>query len=203
MTFLVAITMREMFIRDRGEKRDGLETGWWVFLAACGITPLCLPNDVDLASDLLQTLEPNGLILTGGDEVALHSSLATNRDKVETLSLNWAVEKGVPAFGVCRGMQKICIQYGGQLRRTEGHSNSRHRIRGSSINREVNSYHDNEITSLPQGFDIHAVAQDGCIEWIQHRTALVSGIMWHPERCITPDPGDIKILRSHFRMELA
>lgn len=51
------------------------------------------------------------------------------RDKLEFNAINEAVSRGVPVFGICRGLQILSVYAGGKLiQHTTGHSGSSHEI---------------------------------------------------------------------------
>ncbi|WP_029032828.1 gamma-glutamyl-gamma-aminobutyrate hydrolase family protein [Salinarimonas rosea] len=203
MTRVVAITMLRHHLPERDEWRDALDAGWWGFLECCGLVPLCLPNRRSHAAALLDRAlrtrgELAGLLLTGGGAVGCTPEARTERDDVEDLAIAAVSAEGLPIFGVCRGLQKICLDAGGCLVEASGHVATRHRVVGPDIARVVNSYHHNVIGEAPAGFVARARAADGGIEWMQDDRRRMAGIMWHPEREPDPFPSDVAIVQSHF-----
>ncbi|WP_315763780.1 MULTISPECIES: gamma-glutamyl-gamma-aminobutyrate hydrolase family protein [unclassified Bradyrhizobium] len=197
MSRLVAMTMRDTYVRERGEARDCLEVAWWPFLRACNLAPICIPNDPTIAVELLDHIDVAGLILTGGGDVWLNDK-ACARDEVEEISIARMIEIDMPVIGICRGLQKMCAVYGGSLQPITGHVRTSHRIFGPSGERHVNSFHNYQIDRVPDGFEAKAWAEDGSIEWIAHRTRRLAGIMWHPERMETPDASDVQLFVDAF-----
>mmetsp|Transcript_18343 Transcript_18343/g.29484 ORF Transcript_18343/g.29484 Transcript_18343/m.29484 type:complete len:205 (+) Transcript_18343:2452-3066(+) len=198
MTQLVAITMRETFLPDRNEHRDCIETGWWPFLEACGLVPICLPNHPSQADQLLASGVLRGVILSGGDNVARSPGDVMARDRVEDIVLHHAQQSGLAVVGVCRGLQKLCLAFGGELTPRHGHTVTQHKISGPWGSRDVNSYHDLGIDSVPSEFRVLAEADDGSPEWLAHESLPVTGIMWHPERNRLPDQDDVALFGSIF-----
>ncbi len=198
MSRFVAITMRDAVLPERNERRDCLETGWWPFLEACGLVPVCLPNHAGQAGRLLDSGILCGVILSGGGDVARGPQDMKDRDHVEDLVLRRAGRDGLPVLGVCRGLQKLCQAFGGSLVVREGHTVTRHRIFGGWGAREVNSFHDFGIGAVPGRCRVLAEAEDGSPEWLVHESLPVSGIMWHPERNAVPDQADIALFGAAF-----
>jgi putative glutamine amidotransferase len=195
---LVAVSMREAYVTERGESRDCIETAWWQFLRACRLTPVCLPNDPVLANALLDQSGLLGLILTGGGDVSQSAGDETARDEVEAISIKRMMQADRPIIGVCRGLQKLCTTFGGSLQSIAGHVRTAHRIYGTGVERTVNSFHNYQIAEMPAGFAAKARAEDGSIEWIENRRDRLVGVMWHPERMGTPDPVDVELFESVF-----
>lgn len=198
MSRLVALTMRDAYLKERGESRDCLETAWWRFLRACNLAPICLPNDPAIAGELLNQIEVAGLILTGGGDVSRSVDKACFRDEVEAISIAKMIDADMPVIGICRGLQKICTAFGGSLQEIAGHVRTFHRVFGPSGERVVNSFHNYQIDRMPGEFEVKARAEDGSIEWIEDRNRRVVGVMWHPERMATPDASDVQLFDATF-----
>ena len=121
-----------------------------------------------------------------------NDKLSILRDRHEYQCLDYATENSLPIFGVCHGMQIIAEYFGSSFKKVENHVSSRHKIKiigqsnfKSILNKieNVNSYHDFAIDTL--GDDLQTVAictNDNTIEAIQHKSHLIFGQMWHPER---------------------
>ncbi|CUW39523.1 putative gamma-glutamyl-gamma-aminobutyrate hydrolase [Magnetospirillum sp. XM-1] len=193
MTVLVGITQR-VITDPRGERRDALDQRWSPFLAACGLTPLILPNHTDSALTLASSVPLAGIILTGGNDIADFGGDAKERDEAERASVAWAGKRGLSVLGICRGAQHLAYLGGGRLERATGHAGTRHPVVPSG--REVNSYHDWAIVAAPSGAKCFATAADGSIEGF--RLDRWAAIMWHPEREASPHPDDLALFRSLF-----
>jgi putative glutamine amidotransferase len=201
MSQFVGITMREAFLPERNEHRDCIEAGWWPFLEACGLVPICIPNHSGQARRLLASGQLRGVILSGGGDVARTPIDASERDRVEDIVLEHVQLQRLAVVGVCRGLQKLCVSNGGGLTARDGHTVTRHRISGGWGSREVNSYHDLSIDVMPGQYRVLAEADDGSPEWLAHEVLPVSGIMWHPERNDVPDQNDVALFRGAFANE--
>ena len=198
---LVAITQRVSIVPEYGERRDCLDQAWPRFLAACGLTPLALPNVLEVALELCAGADVSGLVLTGGNDLAECGGDAPERDAVESGLLDWAERRGLPVLGVCRGMQVIQRRFGVGLRRVEGHVTRRQVIRIDGEPREVNSFHHFGAFESRPPLAIWAVADDGVVKAIRHSTQPITGIMWHPERCSPFSPADVALFRRVFEVE--
>jgi N5-(cytidine 5'-diphosphoramidyl)-L-glutamine hydrolase len=197
----VAVTQRVAMVAPYGERRDCLDQEWTKFLAACGLLPVLLPNVTETALALCERAEVAGLVLTGGNDLAVFGGDAPERDAVENALLDWAEGRELPVLGVCRGMQVIQQRFNTPLRRVEGHVTQRQVIRILGEPKEVNSYHCFAAFESPQPLDVWAIADDGVVKAVRHSTRPVTGIMWHPERCTPFSPADVELFRHVFAVE--
>lgn len=191
----VAITQRVMIMAESGERRDCLDQAWPRFLAACGVLPRVIPNVMDVALGLCDAPDVAGLILTGGNDLASVGGDAPERDAVENALLDLAERRGLPAVGVCRGMQVIQQRAAIALRRVKGHVAGRQVIRVHGEPMEVNSYHHFAAFESRPPLEVWAVADDGVVKAIRHSTRPITGIMWHPERRAPFAAYDLELFR--------
>jgi putative glutamine amidotransferase len=114
--------------------------------------------------------------------------------------LSIAEKKGIPIFGVCRGMQMINRYFGGRMSRNlserlgkpKPHVTNSHPVKiltpemkqliGPTL--DVNSYHDQGITreQVASPLEVFALSDDDIVEGAYHPNLPILGIMWHPER---------------------
>jgi putative glutamine amidotransferase len=102
----------------------------------------------------------------------------------------------VPFLAICRGMQVLNVALGGTLvqhldETTVAHRQTMHRVTldagcataivmgGQTF--EVSSYHHQAVDRLGHGLRVVGRADDGCIEVVEHRSAPVLAVQWHPE----------------------
>lgn len=191
----VAVTQRVVIDQAHGERRDALDQRWWPFLAACGLLPVPVPNDAELAMALAGRAGVAGLLLTGGNDIGT----APERDETEGRLVAWAEERGLPVLGVCRGMQMLLTLAGAMLEPVAGHVGVRHPIRLDGERVEVNSYHGLAARAVAGDLEAWGVADDGVVEAVRHRYRPSVGIMWHPEREAPFRALDIGLVATLFR----
>jgi N5-(cytidine 5'-diphosphoramidyl)-L-glutamine hydrolase len=204
----VGITQRLVREEKYDEIRNALDIRWQDLLLSIDLIPIPLPINVDLRS--YNGLELNGIILTGGNDLfsQTRNELSILRDKHENQCIEYAIEKSIPIFGVCRGMQLIAEYFGSSFKKIDNHVAKRHKI--ISINEHVykkyfnkidnvNSYHTYAIDIL--GDDLNAIGicpDDNVIEAIVHKKYKIFGQMWHPEREKPFDLYNCQIISSFF-----
>jgi N5-(cytidine 5'-diphosphoramidyl)-L-glutamine hydrolase len=196
----VAITQRVTIVPDYGERRDCLDQAWPRFLAACGLMPVIVPNNPQLALALCRGEELGGLVLTGGNDLADLGGDAPERDATEHGLVDMAESRGLPVFGVCRGMQVMQQRSGIQLRRIEGHVTRHQVISVDGKPTAVNSYHHFGALESRPPLAVWAVADDGVVKAVRHSTYPALGIMWHPERMDPFAAADIALFRDFFQV---
>jgi N5-(cytidine 5'-diphosphoramidyl)-L-glutamine hydrolase len=197
----VAVTQRVSIVPAYGERRDCLDQSWTRFLSACGLLPVLLPNVTEAALALCDGAGVAGMVLTGGNDLAGLGGDAPERDAVEDALLELAERRGLPVLGVCRGMQVIQQRFAIRLRRVDGHVAQRQVIRIDGAPREVNSFHQFAAFDSRPPLDVWAVAADGVVKAVRHSARPITGIMWHPERCVPYSPADMDLFRQVFGVE--
>jgi putative glutamine amidotransferase len=195
----VAISQRVTVIPQYGERRDCLDQAWPRFIAACGLLPLALPNVTEVALAIFGGSDVAGLVLTGGNDIAVLGGDAPERDATENALLDAAESRGLPVLGVCRGMQLIQQRCAVPLVRVAGHVARRQLIRINGEPVEVNSYHRFAAHESRPPLEVWAVAADGVVKAIRHSTRPTTGIMWHPERNTPFAAADVDLFRRVFK----
>ncbi len=203
----ILVTQRAVEAVEYAEERDALDIRWGRFLHAAGLLPVLVPSGFPVA-DLVAGTKPEGLLLTGGNDIAAFrdSPASRRRDAIETSLVEFADRQGIPILGVCRGLQLLGHLGGFHLTPIPAHVGTRHTIRVRAASRwlgghdglEVNSYHTVGLGGAGQGWSEVAAAEDGVIEAIEHDTCPRVGIMWHPEREPSPRPEDLALFRRLF-----
>lgn len=204
----VGISQRVDTVPDYHEVRDGLDHQWIPFLEQIGVQVVLIPNKLKAPADYYCDLNIEGLILSGGNDPATleqANNASNERDVTESALLKVAQDKGHPIVGVCRGMQYLCMQFGEQLNRIEGHVANRHtlicaRDFAYPDEFEVNSYHNWALMQLRANspLEIMAKTRDQSIEAIKHQSKPIYGIMWHPEREIPYSEHDLNFFSNIF-----
>jgi gamma-glutamyl-gamma-aminobutyrate hydrolase PuuD len=191
---LVGISQRVDFHASHQENRDCLDQRWWDFLKTCHLTPLILPNNINLVAELLQNLVVSGIILTGGNQTP-------ERDEVEIYLTKFAIHKKIPLIGVCHGMQVIQRYYNVLLYPVDNQVTESQEIIISGAPAIVNSYHNLGTYENHSDFEVFAKTKDGIIKAIKHKSFPITGIMWHPERNQPLRIMDIKLFEEIFNIQ--
>jgi putative glutamine amidotransferase len=179
---IIALSQRVDLIESYNERRDSLDQRWFSLLDQCGITPLLIPNNPQVAKGIIERVECGGVILTGGGDILAYGGNSPERDATEKFLLEYAILNQLPVLGVCRGMQVIQNYFGVQLEKVENHLVCRHSIKLEERFEMVNSFHAWGAKSTVDDLQILAKSNDGVVEAVKHLTYPIKGIMWHPER---------------------
>lgn len=164
-------------------------------------------------------------IYYGGSAVYPHQETHFPRaDEAQIALVEAAIVRGIPLVGICRGMQILNVGCGGTLIQhisEPGHSNprlldkfrfSRHMVQLNlesrlgealgSLSTEgrmlVHSAHHQAVESLGAGLSVSAWAPDGTIEAVEHDSAPICGVQWHPEDP-DADPAGLRMLLARMR----
>lgn len=202
----IAISQRIEVDSQTHEMRDSLDIAWANLLTAMNYRLIPVPSHSDVAG-FLATVEPTGMILTGGNDLSSSndSEASIIRDKTETIMLEYALGANIPVLGVCRGAQFLSQRFGGIVSELNDHAGVRHKIHSQeksrfhqflSHNPEVNSYHNYGISSLPENFECCATSQDGTIEAIAHKELRIFAQLWHPEREMPFDQWNLELIKN-------
>ena len=126
-----------------------------------------------------------------------------------------ALDKKLPIFGVCLGVQAIGEYFGGQLGQLTQPAHgrpSRVQVRGGRLMRSlpneivIGRYHSLfvERDSMPDVLDVTASTEDGVAMAIEHKTLPVGGVQFHPESLMSLS-GDVglRIVENAFRLHVS
>ena len=191
----ILVSQRVDIIESYKERRDALDQKWADFLWEAGLIGIPVFNHASSLNEILNSINIDGILLTGGNSPVEYGGSAPERDNTDTLLITHAIKNNIPLLGVCRGMQSIVIHFGGTLHKVEGHVAKRHNLDSS---REVNSYHEYAPDKLSIELDIISKADDQVIEHIKHKNLSLAGIMWHPERETPFNKKDIELFNTIF-----
>lgn len=173
----------------------------------------------------------DGVVIAGGDDVdpALYGrevlsagkvKVDAGRDSIDFPVFEEAWREGVPALGICRGLQVMNVARGGTLIQhlpLESPSHIEHRqpkkpnrrdhpvsIReGTRLSEiagspeiDVNSRHHQAVDHPAEDFVITATAPDGVIEGLEARDGRwLIAVQWHPEN-LHDDPTSKRLFRE-------
>ena len=188
----IAITQRLISHDTYDEIREALDINWGKFVMELGFLPSVLPYEVDFKF-FFKKLDIKGVILTGGNDLNILNSnnLALKRDLYENNLIKYTINNGIPLLGVCRGMQIIANYFGASFKSVNSEVNNRHKIipnsksrfyRELSMIKDVNCFHNFQITEVIDDFIISAKKENGYIKAIEHKKYEIFAQMWHSER---------------------
>jgi putative glutamine amidotransferase len=204
-------------------------------VAEAGGVPVVIPPSVSLrvAEALLDGLD--GLLLSGGPDldpgyygegpIPELGTTIPEWDALEMALLRLALKRGMPIFGICRGMQILNVALGGTLyqdmpsqlgadvvnhRQTAPKCYSTHGVEvlddsylAEITDRqtvEVNSYHHQGIKYLADALTVAARCADGVIEGLESRDfseRWLVGVQWHPEGMRDIGSGHRNLFEAH------
>ncbi len=192
----VAVSQRVVVDSPHGTRRDCLDQVWPKFLLDCGLLPIPVPNSVDAALQICANVD--GIVLTGGNDLAAYGGDAPDRDETERAMLDLAERRDLPILGVCRGMQMIQHRFGTRLQPVHGHVAPQQYISIDGKRVEVNSYHNFGATEVHPPLTSWAIADDGVIKAVRHTDHRMIGLMWHPERLDPFAANDVMLFSRFF-----
>lgn len=171
------------------------------------------PQNQERLPEILKRLD--GVLLPGGVDVdparfgeeplPEMGEVSLERDALEILVAQYATKNGLPALGVCRGVQVMNVALGGSLYQdlpAQGFKTIQHYQKseapilshsaeqvGNSVLRKlfesrfrINSYHHQALKDLAPGLSTVAVAPDGVVEAVLlEGHPFFMGVQWHPE----------------------
>lgn len=127
-------------------------------------------------------------------------------------TIDLALEKKLPVFGVCLGVQAIGEYFGGQLGQLAQPAHgrpSRVQVRGGTLMRglpneiTIGRYHSLyvERDSMPEVLRVTATTEDGVPMAMEHTTLPVGGVQFHPESLMSLG-GEVglRIVENAFRL---
>ncbi|MCV0400931.1 MAG: gamma-glutamyl-gamma-aminobutyrate hydrolase family protein [Nitrosopumilus sp.] len=188
----IGITTRIVNAQGYEEKRDALSQDWIKLLDNEYMIPILIPNNLSDLTRFLEINEIQGIILSGGDNIGDD----IERDQTETEIIEFGINKKIPIFGVCRGMQVINNFFEGKITTISDNSHVGKNHEVTILNEKiidfikndkisVNSYHRNIIKQDDIGKSLKIFALDNndkTVEGFFHETLPIMGVMWHPER---------------------
>lgn len=134
-----------------------------------------------------------------------HGPFDVVHDNVDLQLARDVVAAGIPALTICRGMQVLNVALGGTLCPDLAPSDVEHGHGFHSVTLEpgslvaramgtrqpsVSTCHHQAVDQLGQDLYVTGVADDGCIEAVQHRHAPILAVQWHPEDDADTSPAE-------------
>lgn len=198
-----------------------------------GGIPIVIPEcrHPDIAKSYLDRID--ALVISGGVDVSPYlygenpikevDYFSVERDHFEIALVKGALDKGIPVFGICRGIQVINVALGGTLYQDlsaqtgsiYGHNpinmpvdrlyhkiivEEKSILRGLFKDKSflVNSFHHQAIRDFGQDLYASAYSEDGIVEAIEMKdNKFIYGVQWHPED-LTRDYPEFRSLFQHL-----
>jgi putative glutamine amidotransferase len=202
-------------------------------VAQAGGIPMILPPIPGSAEEMAGRID--GLLLCGGSDldpgyfgeepIPELDVTVPERDAFEMTLVEQALERGIPVFGICRGLQVLNVALGGTLYQDLpsqfGGGSIAHRQQmpkwqwthevevndDSSITEimnvdrlRVNSYHHQAVKDLADGLAVVARASDGVVEAVESRNLSdrwLVGVQWHAEAMRDASPENRNLFEAH------
>ncbi|TCT13239.1 putative glutamine amidotransferase [Tepidamorphus gemmatus] len=193
-----------------------------------GVLPIVVPALGGEADYIALLDRVDGLLLTGSrsnvhpalygvEPTTAHEPFDEARDATTLPLIRATLDRGLPLFAICRGMQELNVALGGsivtEIQELPGRMD--HRAPDSTVQDErfairhrvdirpgsrlasivgtgpvmVNSLHRQALDRLGTGLEVEATADDGVIEAVSVRgSPFAMGVQWHPEYWAGSDP---------------
>jgi putative glutamine amidotransferase len=210
--------------------RSCLTTQYQLAIEEAGGAPIILPPQCDGVDTLIEIVD--GLVLSGGADIdparygddSVHPTtygVDPLRDQFEFELFEAALDRDIPVFGICRGIQVINVALGGTLIQDVasehpgaadlGHRQHERGLPADEAGHEVsateptllpifddgrlgvNSFHHQAIRDLAPGLVPVASSPDGLIEAVvMSDNQHVFAVQWHPELMFERDEAHLR-----------
>lgn len=213
-----------------GAEIDVIESAYIHYLESFGLNIIPVSNRSNRIPKLFVDLNIKGIILSGGNDISSplgkesnSSSVSIRRNELEVFLLEYAIEKRIPVFGICRGLQFINLFFGGKIcHDIQAYSsfNFSHvpgkdhfiELTDSYLSKElnrtdflINSFHNQGVldNELARGIKMFARCKKSrIVEGLFVENYPIAAIQWHPERQ-NPSPNlDAFLFNSFLKREL-
>lgn len=144
---------------------------------------LVLPGGADVATYRYDAIP--GLFTQKADQHLEHADLTL---------LPWAIEMGLPVFGICRGFQALQVHFGGGLEQDNSFYHPQsvdydhlcHKVKLLNVGKPhlmgVNSRHHQSVVELAAPLVPLAIDEkSNIVEAFRHKELPVAAVQWHPE----------------------
>ena len=137
--------------------------------------------------------QPKGLILSGGP-ASVYSKGAPKPDPA-------IFQLGIPALGICYGLQVLAEYLGGKVERGQKREYGKGTLKVTDSfcplfaslpeKLQVWNSHGDKLTKLPRGFKAVAVSENSAYAAVEDRRRKMFGLQFHPEVAHTPQGCEI------------
>lgn len=197
-------------------------------LAPTAYGPINIEQYLDMADGVYITGAATNIdpALYGQENKTPEKPMDRTRDLFDIPLILAALERGLPLFGVCRGMQELNVALGGDLHQKvytlPGHDDHRedstadvpgqyadvHEVRPipgtwyaelmQVESFQVNSLHGQGLNTLGKGIEPAAYSEDGLVEVVHMpaRGVFTLGVQWHPEWRATENPNSVRMFEA-------
>ena len=204
---IVLLTQRHQegkFNRDQ----DSIECTYIRYFEKLGYIPILISaaHTKNTLSHLIRLCD--FLVLTGGGDPVLEDNnhYSELRERQEKNLIELALDSNTPILGICKGFQTINLFFGGKLKRLQdsSHIGVEHSVqlyKALDLDLEVdtafvNSFHNYVIEHDDLSAELIPIAycvESNTIEAFIHRSKLILGIQWHPERYINQESREVDL----------
>src|SRR3989304_4587231 len=146
-----------------------------------------------ITTEKIQGMNPAGIILSGGP-MSVYDENSPQIDKR-------ILELGIPIFGICYGLQLICINFNGKVEPADDREygkakliisdNNNKLFKGVKKESVVWMSHGDRLTETPSGFLLLATSDSSPFCSLANEEKMVYGVQFHPEVMHTEEGGKI------------
>ena len=142
----------------------------------------------DIKEEKIRSLNPKGIILSGGPDSVTNSYTPRIPQIVFDLE--------IPILGICYGMQTLAEQMGGQVISADhkefGHSElqiTKDCVLFDGLQKNLNVWmsHGDQVQDLPDNFELVASTATAPVAVMQHESKPIYALQFHPEVTHTED----------------
>jgi GMP synthase (glutamine-hydrolysing) len=135
-------------------------------------------------ADEITKKSPKGIIFSGGPSSVYDKNAYEVDKKIYTL--------GLPILGICYGMQRIAVDFGGSVVRSNHHEYCKAELhitkpqnplfKDCDDNRVVWMSHSDRVEELPDQFEVIAISENSPYAAIANESKNIYAIQFHPHR---------------------
>lgn len=194
-------------------------------ISRCGGIPIISMYDIDLIDNYLKIVD--GILLSGGGDINASNFGENNHEKVSDIDerrdyfeiqlVKKAIERNIPVFGICRGIQIINVALGGTLIQhiddhlfLEDRSLLKHKVKFNEdglfkeiFNEDiidVNTIHHQVIGKIADDLIVDGISDDGYIEAVYTKNKRVFAVQWHPENLFCTQEKQRKLFQYFIKI---